>query len=137
MAGGRPSLKTPEMVAEICRRLSEGETLSSICRDEAMPNFSTVYRWEQEDDEFRKVSARAREVGCDALAEECIAIADEKDVDPATKRVRVDTRIRLIGKWNAKRYGDKLDHNHTGSLNVTLASVLAGIGQGDDPSLEA
>lgn len=131
MAGGRPSLKTQEVVEAICQRLASGETLSSICRDEGMPDFSTVYRWEQADEEFRKVSARAREIGCDALADECIQIADEKDGDPATKRIRVDTRIRLIGKWHAKRYGDKTAVEHSG--NIGLANILGTLGgAGDD-----
>jgi hypothetical protein len=30
---GRPTLKTPELCAEICRRISEGETLTNICRE--------------------------------------------------------------------------------------------------------
>lgn len=53
------------------------------------------------------VSTRAREAGCDALADECIEIADNPLLDAAEKRVRIDTRIRLIGKWS-KRYNDKV-----------------------------
>jgi hypothetical protein len=45
-------------------------------------------------------------LGCDALADECIEIADGEG-DPADKRIKIDTRIRLIGKWS-QRYSDKL-----------------------------
>ncbi len=35
---GRPSLYTEALAADICRRLAEGETLRSVCRDKAMPD---------------------------------------------------------------------------------------------------
>lgn len=104
---GRPSAKTPQVVEEIINRLANGEALARICRDEHMPHFSTVWRWEDDDPEFRKLSLRAREHGTHYMADDCLRIADDEDLDPADKRVRIDTRIRLIGKWNAKVYGDK------------------------------
>ncbi len=42
---GRPSRYTPELAANFCRRLAEGETLRAICRDPAMPDKATVLRW--------------------------------------------------------------------------------------------
>lgn len=114
MPAGRPSSRTPEIVEAICLRLSHGETLQKICSDPDMPNYSTVWRWEQEDPEFCKISARAREIGTHYIADECINIADNPALDPADKRIRIDTRVRLIGKWNAKKYGDKVDVNHGG-----------------------
>jgi hypothetical protein len=124
MPGGRPSLKTPEVVAEICERLANGETLSSICKDERMPAFSTIYQWEKADPEFLNVSARARDVGTHALADECIEIADSKEIDPADKRIRIDTRLRLIGKWNAKKYGEKVEQHHTGEIVNRVERVV-------------
>ena len=103
----RPSKRTPEIVEAICLRLSHGETLQSICSDDDMPNYSTVWRWEQEDVEFCKISARAREIGTHFIADYCINIADNPTIEPADKRIRIDTRLRLIGKWNAKKYGEK------------------------------
>jgi hypothetical protein len=104
---GRPSKRTPAMIAQIIERLSRGEPMARICDDDAMPDFSTVWRWEQEDEEFCKQSMRAREHGTHFMAGDCIRIADDPVLEPADKRVRIDTRLRLIGKWNAKVYGDK------------------------------
>lgn len=104
---GRPSLKTPEMIAEIVRRLATGEPMAKICADPDMPDFSTVWRWEEQDEEFRKVATRARELGTHYMADDCIRIADDPHLKPDDKRIRIDTRLRLIGKWNAKNYGDK------------------------------
>jgi hypothetical protein len=103
----RPSKKTLSVIEEICERLSNGEPMARICRDDHMPAFRTVLRWEEEDEEFRRVSIRAREYGTHHIADDCLRIADDEDLEPQDKRVRIDTRLRLIGKWNSKIYGDK------------------------------
>ena len=110
---GRPSNYSPEIANEICERLSTGEPLAKICRDPHMPGYSTVRKWEGENDEFLALSSRARKDGTHWLADECIEIADNGEIDPQHKRIMVDTRIRLIGKWNAREYGDKLEIDAT------------------------
>ena len=75
-----------------------------------MPCVTTIWTWEQKYPEFLKLSQRAREDGTNVLAEECIEIADDTILNPQDKRIRIDTRLRLIGKWNSKRYGDKIEH---------------------------
>ena len=42
---GRPTGHTEELAIEICNRLSVGETVRSICKDEHTPSESTVRRW--------------------------------------------------------------------------------------------
>jgi len=113
--GGRPSKRTPEVVEEIARRLAHGEPLARICADEHMPDFSTVWRWEEEDEGFRKISLRARVHGTHFLADDCIRISDDPTLEPSDKKVRIDTRLRLIGKWNAKAYGEKVTNEHVGA----------------------
>jgi hypothetical protein len=117
------------MIEAICERLANGETLKSICSDVDMPNYVTVWRWEQEDAEFCKLSARAREAGTHHMADDCIQIADNPSIDPADKRVRIDTRIRLIGKWNAKRYGDstQIKHADADGNKLSVGNVLGAI----------
>ncbi len=124
---GRPSTFTQETADAICERLADGESLASICRDDAMPGYSTAKRWEVQNDEFRAASLRAREVGCHKMGEDCLEIADDGRNDymerPENKgggyevngeaiqrsRLRIDTRLRLLGKWLPKVYGDKLE----------------------------
>lgn len=130
---------TPEQITEICASLAEGKSLRAIARELGMGE-STLRYWLSSDPDAFAQSARARELGCDALADECLEIADKKSVDSndaADKRIRIDTRIRLIGKWS-QRYSDKLTvnsktevtHKHDlGSLDTTeleqLESLLA------------
>lgn len=117
---GRPTKYSQEIVDAICERLSTGETLRSICTDAAMPSHATIFRWELEHKEFCELSLRARERGTHVLADECIAIADDPLLEPHDKRVRIDTRLRLIGKWNAKRYGEKIELESTGTRSVRV-----------------
>jgi len=115
--------RSPELCDEICERIARGETLRSICREEGKPSWTTVYDWINDDPEFALRIARARDLGHDAIAEECMGIADESGaevaVDPKTGRLvvdgeviqraklRIETRIKLLAKWNPKKYGDK------------------------------
>ena len=139
--GGRPSKKTPEVVDEILDRLSRGQPLSKICSDDHMPSFMTVFRWEKDDPEFRELSTYAREVGTHYLAGECLTIADQGLLDPQDRRIRIDTRLRLIGKWNAKSYGEKVEQNVNHSGTVTLApgrlpDALGFLDRNGDPRAE-
>jgi len=117
---GRPSIYSEELALKICERLSHGETLRSICLDPSMPSLMTIFRWEDNNQRFRELSSRAREKGTHLLADECIAIADDPNLEPHDKRIRIDTRLRLIGKWNAKRYGDKLEVEQHGEQLIQI-----------------
>ena len=111
---GRPTLKTPEMVKRICDLLIEGNNLAAVCRMEGMPAYGTVVRWEDEDADFRAISLRACARGTDFIADDTLRIADDTEIDPQHKKIMIDTRLRLIGKWNQKKYGDKTQTELTG-----------------------
>jgi len=94
-----------EELHAICDELAEGKSLRRICRERELSE-SSVRRWLLQNEEALAHSAHARELGCDALADECLDIADGAEPSDV-KRIRIDTRIRLIGKWS-QRYSDKL-----------------------------
>ncbi len=108
-----------DMVEELLERTAKGEQLVKLCGDPRMPSRSSVYSWIESDAEFAGRFRAARARGVHALAEECLDIADEPAADAvvvANKRVRIDTRLRLAGKWLASEYGDKLDVKHSGEV---------------------
>ncbi len=114
---------TDNQLQDICIKLSEGNSLRKICRDMGVSESTARYNISKNEEYFAQ-SARARELGCDALADECLEIADSTEIDAADKRIRIDTRIRLIGKWS-QRYGDKLtvDNNKTVTHKYDLDSL--------------
>ncbi len=140
---GRPTLYTEALVANICRRLAEGESLRAVCRDPAKPAISTVMGWlfDGEHDEFTEQYARAREAQAEVRADEIVDIADDDTNDfMADKdgklvadhehiqrsRLRVDARKWIAAKLLPKRYGDKLQHTGEGGGPVTFIMKLHG-----------
>jgi hypothetical protein len=107
---GRPSIYSEQVAGEICRRLATGEPMARICRDDDMPGYTTVMRWEQDNEEFRLLSMRAKQNGTHFLADDALRIADDETIDTNRAKLMIDTRLRLIGKWNARAYGDKIAH---------------------------
>lgn len=135
----RQSEYTQEVADAICERLSEGESLRAICRDEDMPGQSTVFKWLAAHPEFVEQYARAREAQADRMADEILSIADDglndtyvdddgnKRTDQdviARSRLRVDARKWLASKMAPKKYGDKVQTELSGSLNVRSAKDL-------------
>jgi hypothetical protein len=122
----RQSKFTPELADEICLRLSNGETLRSICRDEGKPSWVSVYDWINKYPDFALRVAHARELGYDAITQECLEIADTpieglKTVTDSNgirleradmihhRKLQIETRLKLLKIWNPAKYGDRLD----------------------------
>src|SRR5690606_9448739 len=88
--------------------------MTVICRHGGMPDPATVWRWAKADPEVSQAIAHARTLGFDAIAEETLAIADDKDGDVQRDRLRVETRLKLLAKWDPKRYGELLKQELSG-----------------------
>lgn len=140
---GRPSVMTPEVMDSIVLRISEGESLRSVCRDPDIPSKTTVLRTVDKDSQFADRYARARESLYAGWAEECLDIADDGTTDYVTKtgrngheyeavdqehiqrsRLRVDTRRWLLSKLLPSQYGDKVEHKHGGEVAHTVTHSL-------------
>lgn len=124
----------------ICEALAEGHSLLSICEAMGIPH-STARNWERDIPEHGANSARARELGCHVLAEQCLQIADtpltgeetttkaDGGVETRTgdmlghRKLQIETRMRLIGKWAPRIYGDKLQTEHSGGIAVKKAAA--------------
>lgn len=103
---GAPSGYCQATAERIYERVCEGEALSAVCADPAMPARSTVYRWLVEHPEFARAVRLARQIQGDALAE-----AGWRLAGAATPETAYLTHVRLThlrwyaGKLAPRRYG--------------------------------
>lgn len=138
----RPSTYDPQKAKSIIEQLSDGVPLRVICRQEGMPAWRTVYDWIAKDEDLAAHIARARELGYDAIAEECLDIADDGSNDYVEKerddgstyealnsehiqrsKLRIETRLKLLAKWNPKKYGERLDLGNAGGQPLKIELV--------------
>lgn len=126
MPSKEPMFFTPGERAEIVEgaleAIANGSSLRTFILSRGL-KYNTVWEWLTDDKtETPRAYARAKLAGTHALAEECLEIADDGAGDiivneDGTERtntevvqrakLRIDTRLRLIGKWNRKDYGEK------------------------------
>lgn len=109
-----------ELGDKICAQISEGRSLSSVCRELGIHR-QRVFEWLRVHESFLTQYTIAKEESADALAEEMLDIADDRNDDPQSRRVRVDTRKWIASKMKPKKYGDKVDLNANinGQLNLS------------------
>lgn len=128
---GRPSSFTQDIADEIVERLSKGEPLAVMCRDPYMPDRVTVWRWAEADKTFSQHIARAREDGFDMIANETRLISrgvpGESSGDVQRDKLIIDTDLKLLAKWDPKRYGERqeVDVNH--GVQDSLGDLLKAI----------
>lgn len=129
---GRPSKFTLAIAREIIAGLSAGTPLTILCASSRMPSDDTVRNWATADPAFSRDIARAREPGFDRIALDALAIADAREHDTITfekngqmveipdkewmlrSKLRVETRLKLLAKWDPKRYGEKITQEISG-----------------------
>lgn len=148
---GAPRMEFDQAVADyICERFAtEPVSLKTIvtegkARFETFPSVTTVYRWLDENVEFAKDYARAKESQGDLLAEDTIEIADDAkndweerkhfagdDTSPqvngeaiARAKLRIDTRKWMAAHLRPKKYGDALKVDQTVAVAPDLMSLL-------------
>jgi len=100
----------------------------------------TVELWAERDAQFAEELAAARALGWDQLASECLEIADDTSEDTLvqpdgslspngaavlSRRLRIETRLRLLAKWDSGRYGDTKQVRLDANVEVTEVRRLA------------
>lgn len=141
---GRPSMFSPVLGQEICRRLASGQSLREIGRDPDMPQPITVRCWltDGKHAEFAAQYAQARADQADHYFDEIFEIADDGTNDWVERerkngtteivldrehversKLRVDARKWALARMSPKKYGDRTNVDHSGDVNVTCTIV--------------
>lgn len=133
------------LVPVILAEIASGKSLREACRAEDMPAASTFLLWAAEDVALAEQYARAMQTRADLIFDEILEISDDARNDWMVRhgqddagyaangehiqraRLRVDARKWMLGKMNPKKYGEKIDHNHSGGVTVNIT--------GDDAKL--
>lgn len=133
---GRPTLYTDQLGETIAASLMAGYSLTKICSVETMPDTATVYRWlAKTDHPFCDRYARAREIQAERMADELLDIADDESKDTTGElgmpnsvavqraKLRTDTRKWIASKLLPKKYGEKVQQEHTGEVSIKRVVV--------------
>lgn len=138
-----PTTYTPERAAEILKRVAEGEPTAVICRS-PLSDGTTVAKetfrdWRKVNEDLETAYRQAKRDGHDAIVERARKTArgkDEAEGGESTKDVQrdkliVELDLKLLAKWDPKRWGDKIDLNHRGTVKTVSRVELVALGIDD------
>ena len=145
---GRPAIPYDSEIAEdICEliattHLGMEDVLDKLrVTNPSTPSLATVYRWLASSEEFRQKSARARELQGDSIVDLALKEAyasrigvistikewgeEVKTADNVERsKLIVQTLLKRAGQLAPKKYGEKLDLNHGGTVGVSLINSI-------------
>ncbi len=151
--GGLPTVipRTPENAARICEMIvSDTMSIDAIAKEMGANGKSTIFMWIAADPVFAEQYRQAKAAQAEVYADEILGIADDGSNDWEERvgrmgtpyralnteavlrsRLRVDTRFRLMEKMAVRRYGPKVDHEHSGEITIRTTRY------GDSAEVEA
>lgn len=153
---GRPSSYSEAVCDDICNNISEGVPLKKYCREHGIA-WRTIYLWIDTYPDFATRYQKARDMGMDAIFEEALEIADNMEVAMTTtskisgletkeedalghRKLRIETRFKLLSKWNPKKYGERATFDITTNkspdelTDEELMAIATRRGKGDAES---
>ena len=111
------SKKSPEVVKNFLHRISEGRSQASVCRDDDMPDWATIWRWTKDDPKFAAAFAVAKEERGnyygEKVAEIALAVLSGKLKDSNAARVAIDGLKWTAARMASKNFGDRMQVEHS------------------------
>ena len=149
---GRPAMYSAELAERICEAIAlDTRGVDAICEaHDDFPCGRTVRTWLLREPDFLPLYTRAREAQAELMGAEIIEIADDTSRDTKMvkrgddevevqdtewinrSRLRVDTRKWLMSKLAPKKYGDRIQAEHTGSAGGPIQIISTVPRPGDD-----
>lgn len=140
-----------KIISEICRKVSLGETLNSVCRegtDFGYPPSSTFRQWVLNDTPkgIYEQYTRARELQWESWADQIVDEASKCRLGESTEtdasggiikvksgdmvdraRLAVDAKKWILSKLAPKRYGDRTQTDLTVGVTDELGQLISGL----------
>lgn len=122
-------------ITTIIERITEGESIRRILNKdrENLPSNRLFLKWMSEDDKLSQQYAQAMAIRADLMFDEMLDIADNTgsdiiELDDGRQvvnheiinrdRLRVDTRKWALSRMNPKKYGDRINTEHSGEISI-------------------
>lgn len=140
----RPTEYSADLAASIADLHAEGQSITEIAKRPDMPARKDILRWIAEHPEFDVMIDNAKAAYVDALAEECLTIANNDGEDFVKEqgkfgedifkfdrdaiqrsKLKIDTRLKLIEKWAPARYGKARAGSAAGSGQAVPSALSA------------
>ena len=123
---------------QILLSIEEGNSLRATLKRDSMPTSTTFYEWIDSDKQKALHYARACEKRADAKFDSIEQdYLEEPQRDPLTgkidagwvqlQRLKIDSKKWELGKMNPKKYGDKIQQEHSGEVTTNIISLGNGI----------
>ena len=104
--------KSVAIMAELCARVADGESVAQICESLRMPSRASLYEWIHDDVVFADMFKRAYSERGEKFAEETTLLADEAREAPpeltSAYKLAVETRRWVASRLIPKKYGDRV-----------------------------
>ena len=122
---------------QILLSIEEGNSLRATLKREGMPTSTTFYEWIDNDKEKAIHYARAIEIRTELkfesieqdYSEEPQRDAETGRIDSAwvqLQRLKIDSKKWELSKLNPKKYGDKIQQEHSGEVKTTTTVIRWG-----------
>lgn len=135
-----PPLRADDAI-QVLKALASGLRITKVGEIAGLPPYWLINLWRSEHPEFDELCVQASEAGADALAWECLEIADNDDRLPANKALSIQVRERMAKVLNRKKYDPAVKVEVSGSVaraddltDADLAAVVrrAATGSAED-----
>lgn len=117
-----------ELSEKVLAGVASGDGLRATCRNIGLDE-ATFLHWVRSDDDLAKQYAHARDIGNEVEFEKLQALAEElperteRGVDSGWvqwQRLRMDAARWALSKKAPLKYGDRVDHKHSGSVGLQI-----------------
>jgi hypothetical protein len=109
--GGRPSIFTPELAAQVIELFAAGQTIREVENTPGMPCWRTIQTWLRDSPQFLAQYARARATSAEWLEHEALDAARSARTFEQIQAARLlaDTIKWAAAKRNPRVYGERVD----------------------------